>query len=80
MIRVLDTRFTLTCRLRERKDIFIKNHIPKDVNPVNGSIKTLVSFVRGTVTYERTLPSSEAQLLIIIGTQIGPTSTAKHAS
>jgi hypothetical protein len=58
--------------------ILIKNDIPGNVHTPRGHLKTLKPFMPCTVSKEYTLCRSELQLSIIIGAQIGPTSTAKH--
>jgi hypothetical protein len=62
----------------ERKFIFIKDNIPRDVNSARGHIKALKTFVMRTVTKKDTLFGMRGKFPLIIGMEIWPTSTPKN--
>jgi hypothetical protein len=63
---------------RERENSFIKNDIPRNVNPSRGWFMALEPFVPTTITKENTSNRSEGKFLGIIWSQIWPARTAKN--
>lgn len=63
----------------KRKDVFIKNHITRDVHSARSNIKALIAFMHGTITQEHTLFGAEFKFMFVKGAQVGPHGTTKYA-
>jgi hypothetical protein len=62
----------------KRKNRFIKDNIARNINTTSGDIKAFVPFVKTTIPKKSTLLRTELQLMFIVRTKVGPTSTTKN--
>ena len=63
--------------MRERKNIFIKNNITRDVDTISRNMETFVTFVRRTVTKEDTFFGPKLEFTLIVWTKMGLARTTK---
>jgi hypothetical protein len=65
-------------KMLKRKNRLIEYNISRNINPPNIWLKTFEAFVTRAVDKKHTSGGSKGEFVIIIRSEIGPASTAKH--
>jgi hypothetical protein len=63
----------------ERKNMLIKDNISRDIHHIRFSIKTFIPFMQGAIADKYTFFGTERKFVLVVSTQIRPTSTSKHS-
>jgi hypothetical protein len=61
-----ETMTSIWMKVRKWVDMFIKNHITRNINPTTSNIQTLKPFVHYTVTQENTPFQAELEFVRIV--------------
>jgi hypothetical protein len=64
--------------MRERKHVFIEDNISRNKDSIRRNMKTLVTFVLRAISKEDTLFGMKLKFVLIVWTNVRPTSTSKH--
>jgi hypothetical protein len=58
--------------------MFVKNNIPRDINPIRRNVETLITLVQRAIAQENTFFRSEIKFMIVVLTNMMPTCTSKY--
>jgi hypothetical protein len=65
--------------LGERKNIFVENHIARDINSASGTIKAAKTMMMRAIPKKHAYTRTETQFPVVVWSKIWPTRASEHA-